>query len=83
MTVNFCMHGIRKAWFNSVARLRVDGREMIALDLDEALWHLSKYGCPDRDLDSDECPHYATCEAKAFCVRGKVAVQAKGVVLAT
>jgi hypothetical protein len=56
---------------------------MIALDLDEALWHLSKYGCTDRDLDTGKCPHLPTCEARAFCVLGKMAVQSKRVVLAT
>ena len=74
---------IRKTWFDSVVGLRVDGREMIALDLDEALWHLSKYGCTDRDLASGDCPHYSTCEAKDFCIKGAVAVQSKGVSLAT
>ena len=36
---------IRKAWFESVKDLNVKDRPMIALDVDEPLWHLSKYGC--------------------------------------
>jgi hypothetical protein len=64
---------IRLAWRESVKGLRVDGREMIALDVDEALWHLSKYGCTDRDQATGECPHYERCEARELCVRGKVA----------
>lgn len=33
---------IRDAWFECVKGLNIDDREMIALDVDEALWHLSK-----------------------------------------
>jgi hypothetical protein len=40
---------IRESWFASVDGLQIDGRPMIALDVDEALWHLSKYGCSHRD----------------------------------
>ena len=61
----------------------MDSREMIALDLDEALWHLSKYGCTDRDLTTGECPQYERCEARELCVRGKVAVSKGRVLLET
>jgi hypothetical protein len=63
---------IRKAWFESVKGLLVDGRPMIALDLDEPLWHLSKYGCTFRDKETGDCPVYNRCEMKDFCVPGKI-----------
>lgn len=63
---------IRKAWFESVRGLHVGERPMIALDVDEPLWHLSRYGCTYRDKQSGECPLIRSCEAKAFCIKGKV-----------
>ena len=63
---------IRKAWFESVNGLSVDGRLMIALDLDEPLWHLSKYGCTFRDKESGECPVYNRCVMRNFCIPGKI-----------
>lgn len=74
---------IRRAWRESVNGLRVDGREMIALDVDEALWHLSKYGCTDREKKTGQCEHWARCPAKEFCVRGRLEVDAKRVVMET
>jgi hypothetical protein len=61
---------IRKAWHGSVAGLQTDGREMIALDLDEALWHLSKYGCTDRDLDTGDCPPLSDMRGKGLLRQG-------------
>jgi len=43
--------------------LEVEGRPMIALDVDEALWHLSKYGCTDRDKISGNAS-FQQCELK-------------------
>ena len=65
---------IRKAWFESVLGLRVGEREMMALDVDEPLWHLSKYGCTFRDKQSGECPMINSCEAKELCVPGKIEI---------
>jgi hypothetical protein len=65
---------IRKAWFESVKGLRVKNREMIALDVDEPLWNLSKYGCTMRD-ENGNCPLYDRCEAKEFCVKGVVKIE--------
>lgn len=70
---------IRKAWFESVRELRVGEREMIALDIDESLWHLSKLGCTHRDTITGQCPVFTLCEAKTFCLPGKVFV-GKGMV---
>ena len=66
---------IRRAWLESVRGLTAaDGRPMIALDVDEPLWHLSKYGCTDR-TESGHCEHLAQCEARKFCTGGQVIVQ--------
>jgi hypothetical protein len=65
---------IRKAWFRSVEELEVDGRPMMPLDVDEALWHLSKYGCTKRDTETGTCPLLDQCEAGEFCVLGKLKI---------
>lgn len=74
---------IRKAWFEGVEGLNVDGRPMIALDVDEPLWHLSKYGCTMRDLKTGDCPVYDSCEAKIFCIKGQVEIRNAQVILNT
>lgn len=74
---------IRKAWFESVDGLEVDGRPMIALDVDEPLWHLSRYGCTDRDKLSGKCPHFWRCEAKEFCTEGRLEVSSNQVIMVT
>lgn len=66
---------IRRAWFESVEGLSIDGRPMIALDVDEPLWHLSKYGCTNRDKLIGDCPVYDRCEVKEYCVKGKIIIQ--------
>lgn len=66
---------IRQAWFTSSAGLVVDERNMIALDVDEPLWHLSKYGCTYRDKQTGDCQVYIRCEARDFCIQGKVSIQ--------
>ena len=63
---------IRKAWFESVKGLFADGLPMIALDLDEPLSHLSKYGCTFRDKITGECLVFYRCEMKDFCIPGKI-----------
>jgi hypothetical protein len=65
---------IRKAWFDSVRGLAVGDRPMIALDVDEPLWHLSRYGCTNRDKATGECPHFSRCEMRDFCIPGKVVI---------
>jgi len=66
---------IRKAWFDSVEGLAAKSRPLVALDVDEPLWHLSKYGCTYRDKATGCCPLFDRCAAKEFCVRGKVKIQ--------
>jgi endonuclease III len=63
---------IRRAWSESVEGLSINGRPMIALDVDEPLWHLSKYGCSERDKVNGSCPLINVCEAKDFCIPGVI-----------
>lgn len=70
---------IREAWFKSVKDLNVKTRPMIALDLDEPLWHLSKYGCTKRDEITGHCLVRRRCDVKEFCVEGNIWIQ-KGLV---
>ncbi len=66
---------IRKAWFESVKGLTVKNRPMIALDIDEPLWHLSKYGCTKRDKNTGDCPLHHRCEVKEFCIKGRIIIK--------
>ena len=66
---------IRRAWFESVKGLKVKDRPMIALDVDEPLWHLSKYGCTSRDKITGFCPEHRNCEAREFCVNGRIKIE--------
>jgi hypothetical protein len=69
---------IRAVWKESIRGLSIKGRPMIVLDVDEPLWHLSKYGCSgNRDKISGICSVKYRCEAMDFCVRGRVSVENK------
>jgi len=74
---------IRKAWFGSVKGINLKNRPMMALDVDEPLWHLSKHGCTKRDKESGECPVKNRCEAKQFCVKGTIKIEKNRVELKT
>lgn len=74
---------IRKAWFESVKGLGIKNREMMALDVDEPLWHLSKYGCTNRDKTTGYCSLFNRCEAREFCIKGKVKIENSVVELET
>lgn len=74
---------IRKVWFQSVITLQVHNRPMISLDVDEPLWHLSKYGCTYRDKETGQCPMYFRCEMKELCTQGKVWIDNGKVILET
>jgi hypothetical protein len=56
---------------------------MIALDVDEPLWHLSKYGCTHRNNEAGHCPKIFECAAKEFCVNGQVKIEKNDVELLT
>ena len=66
---------IRSAWSTSVEGLEVHGRPMIALDVDEPLWHLSKYGCSRRGDSTVTCPLRGRCDAGSMCVGGLVKIK--------
>lgn len=66
---------IRKAWFVSTEGLSLKDRSMMALDVDEPLWHLSKYGCTKRDDIAGCCLVRHRCEARGFCVDGKIRIE--------
>jgi len=69
---------IRKAWFAAVKGVkREEGWDMIALDVDEPLWHLSKNGCTHRGAGG-LCPRKADCIGKEFCVTGVIKIDGKG-----
>ena len=74
---------IRTAWAESMKGLEVEGRPMIALDIDEPLWHLSKFGCALRDLKTGGCPLRENCVVGEYCLSGKVQVQPDCVVMQT
>lgn len=74
---------IRRAWAESVKGLSVKDRDMIALDIDEPLWHLSKYGCAERDKESGYCRHARNCEMKEFCIEGKINIEGERVEINT
>lgn len=74
---------MRKAWFESVEGCNVKNRSMIALDVDEPLWHLSKYGCTKRNKITGECPKLDRCEARDFCILGSVNINKNNVELNT
>lgn len=64
---------IRKSWFEQVEGIVIKNRPMIALDVDEPLWHLSKYGCSkNRDKITGNCSEYENCEARKFCIKGMI-----------
>jgi hypothetical protein len=67
---------IRAAWFESVCGLFVKDRDMIALDADEPLWHLSKYGCSYRDASTGICRRKSSCETSNFCTNGQIRIEA-------
>ena len=74
---------VRQAWSESVVGLSVESRPMIALDLDEPLWHLSKYGCTKRPGDGSQCPMLSTCEAAEFCKSGSITIAKQNIEMNT
>lgn len=74
---------IRESWFRSVKGLKIKGRSMMALDVDEPLRHLSKRGCTHRNKATGECSAYSKFEAKDFCVRGSILIGKQSVNLET
>jgi hypothetical protein len=67
---------IQAAWRDVAA-----GTPHIALDFDEPLWHLSKFGCTDRR--DTGCPHFDGCPVASYCIPGVVRVSADHVEMNT
>jgi len=75
---------IRAAWFESVKGLYARNSPMIALDVDKPLWHLSKYGCAqNRNEITGDCSVFHRCEARMFCVKGRIMLKRNFVELDT
>jgi hypothetical protein len=74
---------VRRAWWDSVEGIYVSGRPMIAIDVDEPLWHLSKYGCTYRDKQTGSCKMKDACPAKDFCLPGKIIIDGNHVEVKT
>jgi len=66
---------IRRAWAQSVNGCRVGSRPMIALDVDEALWTLSRLGCSNRNKATGFCPLKKSCVVGTHCIPGVVDVK--------
>lgn len=71
---------IDEAWKTVIGSL-VHPRLKYALQMDEALWHLSKYGCKFRK--GDICEKKNCCPIGFLCVSGNVHVSAKGIKIST
>ncbi len=72
---------IREAWKQGVRGIQTGERPMIALDVDESLWHLSKYGCAKRDDITGECPVREECVMKEYCIPGKICFERDGLII--
>ncbi|MCZ7645945.1 MAG: hypothetical protein M5U26_11785 [Planctomycetota bacterium] len=72
---------MRRAWAEAVRGLRhkKDERQVIALDLDEALWGLSRYGCTHRNVETGACPKFDQCPMRELCWRGSIQVGSSGI----
>jgi len=87
-----CLHGaytgtiekasqkIDETWKNIIEQVQHQ-KLNYALQMDECLWHLSKYGC--RFRKDEFCPKKRECPVGEFCVRGLVHVSAKGIKIST
>ena len=67
---------VRTVWKEAVKPLkRQDGQPMISLDMDEPLWHLSKYGCSnhrgsENSACLEECPVINGCPKVEIRITG-------------
>jgi len=67
---------IDEAWKKVVMELE-HPKIKYALQLDESLWHLGKYGCTKRK--GSFCPKKEQCPVSEFCVDSDIHVSAKGI----
>jgi len=47
---------------------------MVALDVDEPLWHLSKFGCVHRSKENSDCANNNQCPVNQCCVSGNISI---------
>ena len=71
---------IQEAW-KTVMESLIHPRLKYALQMDESLWHLSKYGCRFRKWNI--CEKRKSCPVGSLCVSGKVHVSAKRIEIRT
>ena len=71
---------IDDAWKNAIELIN-HPKLKYRLQLDESLWHLSKYGC--RFRMGNNCPKKSKCPVSNFCVDGTVNVSAKKIKINT
>lgn len=71
---------IDKAWEKIMDSI-TDDKLKYRLQLDEPLWHLSRYGCKHRK--GSYCPKKSNCPIDNFCSKGFVNVSTKGIEINT
>jgi hypothetical protein len=67
---------IDEAWNKAIELVR-HPKLTYRLQLDEPLWHLSRYGCTFRD--GNFCPKRRACPVREFCAKGLVDISAERV----
>jgi len=82
-SLNVVYDAIRGAWKQGVLGVSTGKYPMIPLDVDEPLWHLSKFGCRNRDTITGECPLKMVCVMREYCVDGRLRIGKDGVILET
>lgn len=82
-TLGGAFPAIREAWKEGVAGVSTPRGSLIALDVDEPLWHLSKFGCRKRDTVTGYCPVKETCIMREFCRAGGIHLRKDGLTLNT
>jgi len=63
---------IRDVWKESTDGLYINGKKIMPIDVDEALWNLSRYGCTLRNKKTGDCPIIKCCVAGSMCVKGTI-----------
>ena len=52
----------------------IENRNMVAVDVDEPLWNLSKYGCSKRKPNG-YCPKREECSFSQYCIAGRIKIK--------
>ena len=78
-TISGIKNRVDEAWEKTLEQVN-HPKLTYRLQLDEPLWHLSKYGCRFREYF---CPKKGMCPVKKFCVNGLTHVSALGVEIET